>query len=54
LFLSTLQDIFNKFDLNNNKVLCWKEFEAFCQVTGIKISESEYVENICSADNYAV
>jgi len=38
LFETTIEDIFNKYDMNMNKVLGYKEFKGFCDCIGKRLS----------------
>lgn len=38
----TLEDIFNKYDMNMNKVLGYKEMKGFCDCIGKRLSHQEF------------
>lgn len=51
LFESTVADIFKKFDIVISHTIDFKEFKAFCDIIGKKITEIEFKSSILANYN---
>lgn len=47
-----IEDIFNKYDMNINGVLAYKEFKGFCDCIGVNLTHKEFVNNFLVSDIY--
>lgn len=48
----TVEDIFNKYDMNINGVLAYKEFKGFCDCIGLNLTHKEFTTNFLQNDAY--
>lgn len=51
LFEITIEDIFNKYDMDISGVLAYQEFKGFCDCIGRPLTYSEFVRSILAEDS---